>query len=90
MKLKTSTEIASAAKIIGEERAVEYIARAGFDAYDLSMFDMARYDKVNKRLIDTDHPLASREYLSFVRRLRAIALDNGIVCNQSHAPFRRA
>jgi len=30
--MKISTEINSAAKIIGEERAVEYIAKAGFDA----------------------------------------------------------
>ena len=87
MKLKISTEIDSASKIIGEERAVEYIARAGFDAYDLSLFEMAKYDKVTKGLAQTDHPLAGREYLSFVRRLRRIAEDNGIVCNQSHAPF---
>lgn len=87
MKLKISTEIASAARIIGEERTIEYVARAGFDAYDLSLFDMARYDKVNKCLIETNHPFAGREYLSFVRRLRAIAEDNGITCNQSHAPF---
>ena len=87
MKLKISTEIDSASKIIGEERAVEYIARAGFDAYDLSLFEMAKYDKATKGLAQTDHPLAGREYLSFVRRLRRIAEDNGIVCNQSHAPF---
>ena len=84
---KTSTEIASAAKIIGEERAIELIARAGFDAYDFSMFAMARYDKANDRLFDTDHPLAGREYLSFARRIRRVAEDNGIICNQSHAPF---
>lgn len=87
MKLKISTEIGSAARIIGEERAIEYIARAGFDSYDLSMFEMAKYDKVNKCLRETDHPLAGREYLAFVRRLRRIAEDNGITCNQSHAPF---
>ena len=40
--MKTSTEIASAAKWIGEERAVELIARAGFDGWDLSMFAMCR------------------------------------------------
>ncbi len=87
MKLKISTEISSAAKIIGEERTVEYVGRAGFDSYDLSMFDMARYDKSKKCLVPTDHPLAGRDYLSFVRRLRRVAEDNGITCNQSHAPF---
>ena len=31
--MKISTEIASAAKIIGEEKAIEYCAKAGFDVY---------------------------------------------------------
>ena len=26
-------------------------------------------------------------YLAFARKLKRIGLDNGIVCNQSHAPF---
>ena len=42
--MKISTEIGSAAKIIGEEKAIEYIAKAGFDAWDFSMFEMCRYD----------------------------------------------
>ncbi len=86
-RMKTSTEIWSAAKIIGEERAIEYYARAGFDAYDFSMFEMARYDKTNKCLSDSSHPLSGSRYLAFARRLRTVAEDNGIVCNQSHAPF---
>ena len=44
MKKLTSTEINSAARIIGEERAVELYAKAGFDAWDFSMFQMGRYD----------------------------------------------
>ena len=36
--MKTSTEIASVARITGEERAIELIAKAGFDAWDFSMF----------------------------------------------------
>ena len=31
--MKISTEIASAARIIGEEKAVEYFGKAGFDAF---------------------------------------------------------
>ena len=85
--MKISTEIASAARIIGEENAVEYIAKAGFDAWDFSMFAMCRYDSVNKCLLQNDHPLAGKDYLAFARRLKAIGLDNGIVCNQSHTPF---
>ncbi len=86
--MKTSTEINSAAKIIGgEEKAIEYIAKAGFEAWDFSMFRMCEYDRQAKKLLDNDHPLASSEYLKFARRLKQIGLDNGIVCNQSHAPF---
>ena len=42
--MRISTEIGSAARLVGEEKAVELVAKAGFDAYDLSMFSMARYD----------------------------------------------
>lgn len=85
--MKTSTEIGSAAKIIGEEKAVEYIAKAGFDAWDFSMFAMCKYDWNNGCLLENDHHLAKDNYLSFARKLKNIGLDNGIVCNQSHAPF---
>ena len=36
--MKISTEISSARRLVGEERAVEYVAKAGFDAWDFSMF----------------------------------------------------
>ena len=85
--MKTSTEIDSIAKFVGEERAVEYVAKAGFEAWDFSMFVMCRYDRQAKRLLDNDHPLAGKDYLKFARKLRQIGLDNGIECNQSHAPF---
>ena len=85
--MKTSTEINSAAKFVGEERAIEYIAKAGFEAWDFSMFKMCKYDRPTKTLLDNDHPLAGKDYLKFARRLRQIGLDNGIECNQSHAPF---
>lgn len=85
--MKISTEIASASKIIGEEKAVELIAKAGFDAWDFSMFAMCKYDWENKCLFENDHPLAGDDYLAFSRKLKKIGLDNGIVCNQSHAPF---
>ncbi len=85
--MKTSTEINSAAKFVGEERAIEYIAKAGFEAWDFSMFKMCKYDWPTKTLLDNDHPLAGKDYLKFARRLRQIGLDNGIECNQSHAPF---
>ena len=82
-----STEIASAAKLVGEKKAVELVAKAGFDAWDFSMFAMVRYDWVNHCLLDNDHPLCRPDCLKFARELRNIGLDNGIHCNQSHAPF---
>ena len=85
--MKISTEIESASHIIGEEKAIEYIAKAGFDAWDFSMFAMCRYDWSRKALLENNHPLASNNYLAFARRLKRIGNDCGIVCNQSHAPF---
>ena len=82
---KTSTEIASIAKIVGELKAVELVAKAGFDAYDLSLFEMARYD--GKQIVQKGHPLQSKDALNYVRQIKQVATDNGIVCNQSHAPF---
>lgn len=85
--MKTSTEIASAATLIGEEKAVEYIAKAGFDAWDFSMFEMARYNKNRDGITESDHPLFKSDYLAFARRLKNIGENCGITCNQSHAPF---
>lgn len=85
--MKISTEFGSSARKVGEEKAIELIAKAGFDAWDFSMFDMCDYDYHNNHIIKTNHPFQSDNYLSFARRLKKIGLDNGIVCNQSHAPF---
>ena len=54
--MKTSTEIISAADLIGEQKAIEYIARAGFDAWDFSMFSMCDYDWDKKTAILTNPP----------------------------------
>lgn len=85
--MKISTEIGSLSKHIGEERAVEMLAKAGFDAWDFSMFAMCDYDWRTQTVRPTDHPLAGSNYLAFARKLKQIGLDNGIICNQSHAPF---
>ena len=85
--MKTSTEIASAANIVGEEKAIELIAKAGFDAWDFSMFSMCKYDWKEKKVLPSEHPLSSAGALAFARRLKRVGLDCGIVCNQSHAPF---
>ncbi len=85
--MKISTEIGSIACIVGEEKAVELVAKAGFDAWDFSMFDMVKCDWKTRKVLPNDHPLSKDNYLQFARKLKQIGLDNGIVCNQSHAPF---
>ena len=85
--MKISTEINSAACKIGEEKAVEYIAKAGFDAWDFSLTPMCPYNWATQSVMETDHPLAGKDHLAFARKLKQIGLDNGIICNQSHAPF---
>ena len=83
--MKISTEIGSAAKLLGEERVIECVAKAGFDAWDFSMIAMCHYR--NHTFEPSSHILAGKDYLAFARRLKQIGLDNGIHCNQSHAPF---
>lgn len=85
--MKISSEIHSAAVMIGEERAIELMAKAGFTGWDFSMFRMISYDWVAGKTICDPHPLNGNDYLAYARRLKQIGLDNGIVCNQSHAPF---
>ena len=85
--MKISTEISSASAIVGEAKAIELYGKAGFDAWDFSLFAMCRYDWQNKALFPNTHPLAGDDYLAFARKLRQIGEDNGMVCNQSHAPY---
>lgn len=85
--MKISTEIASASKLVGEEKAVELIAKAGFDAWDFSTSAMCKYDWANDSFVESPHILAGPNYLAFSRKLKRIGEECGIVCNQSHAPF---
>lgn len=61
--MKISTEIASIAKYVGEETAVRMVAKAGFDAFDFSMFEMGRYDWGRQCMIRTEHPLQSNKFV---------------------------
>ncbi len=85
--LKISTEIRSAAAKVGEEKAIELIAKAGFDAFDLSMLSMVRYKWGENICLPCDHPFASENAVEYVKKLRKIGEEYGIVCNQSHAPY---
>ena len=90
--MKTSTTISPIHRIVGYEKAVEMIGRAGFDGWDFSLCDMWKYtwegNYRNKTFFFNEEcPLSKPDYLEFVRRLRRIGEDNGIVCDQSHAPY---
>lgn len=85
--MKISTQIDISSQIVGERAAVELVAKAGFDAWDFSMFAMAPYNWSERHVIKTGHPLQGDDYLKFARELKHIGLENGITCNQSHAPF---
>ena len=85
--MKISTEIQSIYLRVGYEKAIEMTAKAGFDAYDLSLFHMIRYDKDLNCFINEESPFQGAGYLKNLHNLKKIADDNGITCNQSHAPF---
>ena len=85
--MRISTEISSTALLVGEEKAIEILAKAGFDCYDLSLFAMAKWSSKDECYLFADHPYHGPDYLKYVRHLRKVADDCGITCNQSHAPF---
>lgn len=85
--MKVSTEIASIYRQVGVERSLELVAKSGFDAWDFTMTGLCSWDKANSRINAVDPSFLSGDYLAFARRLKQIGLDNGIHCNQSHAPY---
>ncbi len=82
--MRTSTELMSVAELVGAEKAVELIAKAGFDAWDYTMLYYCACDYPTKSV---SGPFVGDDYLKIARRLRRIGEDCGIVCNQTHAPF---
>lgn len=85
--LKTSTELRSIANKVGEEKAIELIAKSGFDGWDFSMLCMVNYNWRTGDCTLSNHPIAGSEAFKFARKLRSIGEDCGIKCNQSHAPY---
>ena len=85
--LKISTETRSAARLVGLEKAIELIAKAGFDAYDISMLSMVNYDWGKNICYPCDHPFARDNAAEYIKSIRKIGEEYGIVCNQTHAPY---
>ena len=61
----------------GIDRAIALLADAGFDAYDFTFWKMN----------DPAHFMNQENWRDEILRLKAVADEKGIVCNQSHAPF---
>lgn len=75
--MKTSTQTDFFSRVFGYERAVELLARVGYDAIDLSMFHGE-----DEKII-----LHEKAYAAKAKKLKSIAADCGIEFNQAHAPF---
>lgn len=75
--MRISTETGSIAHHVGTENAVRIIGEAGFDAFDLTLFDLGKPGDL----------LFGDDCLAMARRIKKIGLECGIVCNQTHAPF---
>ena len=69
MKLSTTTGVL--ARKFGDEEAIKMIAKAGFDAYDLAMYHIQL----------TDNPFSDSEYMDYIKNLKKVADECGIVCN---------
>ena len=75
MLLSTQTDVIF--RRFGEDEGIKVFAGAGFDAVDLSMFDMTK----------DDCPLNTIDPEQYGGGLKKKAEDAGIVFNQAHAPF---
>lgn len=62
---------------LGVEKAVRMICEAGFEAIDLSLFD----------LVNDSFEFAGSDYLKKAKEIRNIVESYGIRFNQAHAPF---
>lgn len=74
--MKLSIETFALREKLGDEGAMELIARAGFDCVDYSFYWQAE-----------GSPALGEEYQAYARKIRAVMEKNGLRCNQAHAPF---
>ena len=75
--MKLSIENHVIRKTFGDEKAIEMIAQAGFDAMDFSFYWMPKAENILDR----------EDRLDYANRLRALADRHGLAVTQAHAPF---
>ncbi len=74
-----STQTDALVELLGFERAVTLLKNAGYDAYDMTLFQM---------FTDAENcPLNKPNYRERAQQMRAFADAVGLLCNQAHAPF---
>jgi sugar phosphate isomerase/epimerase len=72
-----STQTGHSVARLGFEEGVLTLKNAGYDALDLSLFEMIR----------DDSPYIAGDWRALVKERKAFCDANGIVFNQTHAPF---
>lgn len=75
--MELSTQTSGCSRRFGDEQTVRWICEAGFDAVDLSMFDIKSDDAILNR----------KDYEKHALKLKAIAEGYNCRFNQAHAPF---
>ena len=73
MLLSNTTEVLNTR--LSDAEAIQFMAEAGFDAFDMSFMHMTDHD---------EHPLNQPHYREYALELRKIADEAGIICNQAH------
>lgn len=73
-----STENGRLVERVGDRRAIEIIANAGFDAIDYTFFPFME---------NGNTPWVTSDYIRYAKEVKQIADDNGVYFNQAHAPF---
>lgn len=72
-----STENGALRRHVGERRAIEILAKAGFDAIDYTFSPWLERGEM---------PWNKDDYPAYAKEVNKIARDNGIFFNQAHAP----
>jgi len=74
--MRLSMESYELYKRFGDEKAILMLKEAGFDCIDYSFFWLEDQD-----------PALGENYIAHAKEVRRLLEENGMTCNQAHAPF---
>lgn len=75
--MKISTQTSYAVRLLGMEEGIKLLCHAGYDALDLSLFEMS----------DDAGRFNADDYREYAKWVRSLAQRYGVTFNQAHAPF---